>query len=90
MMNSPFVIEQAKAYAKRPELANETTPAVKIKKIYLALFNRAPTQDELSLSLRFFVNIEQIRLTSPNAEGLTPWEEYLQAQMMTNEFCFVD
>ena len=90
MMNSPFVIEQAKAFSKRPELASEASPPLKIKKIYQALFNRAPSQDELSLSLRFFANIEQIRLTSPNAEGLTPWEEYLQAQMMTNEFCFVD
>ena len=90
MMNSPFVIEQAKAFAKRPELADEKDTSTKIKKIYRILFNRAPTPDELSISLRFFSNIESIRLTSPNPNGLTPWEEYLQAQLMTNEFCFID
>ena len=90
MMNSPFVIEQAKAFAKRSELTNVSDPGERIKSVYRILFNRTPTQKESALGMRFLEGAAQLRPEPANANALTPWEEYLQALMMTNEFCFID
>ena len=47
MMNSPFVIAQAKALASRPDLAQEGEPSKRVEKMYRLLYGRAPTPDEI-------------------------------------------
>src|SRR5215467_12357369 len=53
MMNSPFVIEQAKALMQRPEIAAEKNPRRRIRKLYRLLYGRAPGADEILLGLKY-------------------------------------
>jgi hypothetical protein len=53
MMNSPFVIEQAKGLVQRTEIANEKNPRGRITKIYRLLYGRAPNPDEILLGLKY-------------------------------------
>ncbi len=53
MMNSPFVIEQAKALLQRPEIAAEANQRLRITTLYRLLYGRAPSADELALGLKY-------------------------------------
>ena len=53
MMNSPFVVEQARHVAARPELAAMNDPARRIRYLYRLLFGRLPTAEEVAMGLRF-------------------------------------
>ena len=50
MMNSPFVIEQAKGLMQRPEIAAEKNQR-RVTKLYRLLYGRAPSADEIMLGL---------------------------------------
>jgi hypothetical protein len=81
LMNSPFVIEQAKALAAR---ATDADPAKRISDLYRLAYARLPTTDEAELALGF--------VSEPPGEGakLTPWEQLAQVLLLSNEFAFVD
>jgi hypothetical protein len=80
LMNSPFVMEQAKALAAR---ATETDPAKRVAALYRLAYSRAPTADEAALALEF--------VKAPaEGMGLTPWEQLAQVLLSANEFAFVD
>ncbi len=53
MMNSPFVIEQAKGLLQRPEIAVEKNPRGRITGLYRLLYGRAPNVEELALGLKY-------------------------------------
>ncbi len=53
MLNSPFVIEQAKALMQRPEIANVKNPRERISKIYQLIYGRAPGAEEIALGLKY-------------------------------------
>ncbi|MGH9844020.1 MAG: PSD1 and planctomycete cytochrome C domain-containing protein [Blastocatellia bacterium] len=53
MMNSAFVIEQAKAVIERPEVAAEPDPRKRIERLYRLIYGRAPTREEVRLGLDF-------------------------------------
>ncbi len=90
MMNSPFLVEQAKALAKRNEIASRADNTTKIKAAYALIFGRAPAPEEVTYGLRFLQGAEQIRPASTSQTALTPLEEYCQALLMTNEVSFID
>jgi hypothetical protein len=84
-MNSPFVIEQAKALAARPEVAGESDVSRRVAAIYRLALGRAPTADECEMAGRF--------IAAPLVAGetrLTAWELLAQVLLCTNEFVFVD
>jgi hypothetical protein len=81
LMNSPFVIEQASALVKRPEIQQASQPAERVKQMYQLLFGRDPTADEASLAMQF--------VSDQNEAGAT-WERYAQALLVSNEFVFID
>ncbi len=60
LMNSPFVIQQAKALAARPELTKTSSTEAKIKTVYRLLYQRPPTPAELKTSV-YFINSELAR-----------------------------
>jgi hypothetical protein len=83
LMNNPFVIEQARALAGRlAAVADE--PEMRIQQLYMLLFGRAPGPRELALGVAF------ARRPADAGSGLSPWEEYAQVLLLTNEFAFVD
>ena len=83
MMNSPFVIEQAKSLAKRTEAA--TDPATRIERLYQFAYQRRPAPDEQALGLAFV----QSNSDSSGA-ALSAWQRYAQALLLANEFVFMD
>ena len=81
-LNSEFAIETAKAFAKR--LAK--TAAKDEERIALALrlaYGREPTPAEMRASVEF---VRDAR----TRDRLTPWEQFAQAILASNEFLWVD
>jgi cytochrome c553 len=80
LMNSPFVIEQAAALVKRPEIQSALQPSERIQRIYALLFGRQPTTEETALGEQFVAT----------GDVDANWRRYAQALMISNEFVFID
>jgi hypothetical protein len=53
MMNSPFVIERARALAARKDVTVLADPAERIKRLYQIVYQRPPTPDELAAGVQY-------------------------------------
>jgi mono/diheme cytochrome c family protein len=53
LMNNPFMAEQARHLARRPEVAAERSPAGRIQALYRLAFSRPARPEELALALNF-------------------------------------
>jgi hypothetical protein len=92
-MNSPFVIEQARHLASRPEINSASQPSEKIAALYRLIFARPPQPDEITLGQQFLGQaVPPAEQTSPGPDAmlLTSLEQFVQALLMSNEFVFVD
>jgi hypothetical protein len=87
MMNSPLVIEQAKALVARTELAATTDPAERIATLYRILFAREPMPGESQVGQRYLAAASTDTATSAK---LSAWEQYAQLLLLTNEFMYID
>ncbi len=76
-MNSPFVLEQARALAAR--VNGEPEGARRVEALYRIVLTRQPTQAETRLGLDFVAGA-----------GKSAWEQVAQVLLMTNEMMFVD
>jgi mono/diheme cytochrome c family protein len=90
LMNSPFVVEQAKRLAARPEIANEADAARRVERLYRLCYGRAPEAEELSLALQFVTKADKPDEGKQNGVSLSAWEKYTQVLLLSNEFAFVD
>ncbi|MBI2928573.1 MAG: DUF1549 domain-containing protein [Verrucomicrobia bacterium] len=88
-MNSPFVMEQAKALAARSEIAGESEPARRVAALYRLVLGRLPTSDEVARAASFVREVESDPLATDEGQ-LPAWEQFAQALLMTNEMMFVD
>jgi len=89
MMNSPFVVQQAKSLVARPDVAQQAEPSAKVERLYRLLYGRSPTPEELWAAAEFIRGEEAS--TSPGTPSqITPWEKYAQVLLQSNEFVFVD
>jgi hypothetical protein len=79
LMNSPFVVVQARQLLARPDIALLPKPEQRIDRLHRLLYGRAPETDETALGRRF------IEPASDSA-----WEQYVQVLLLANEFVFVD
>jgi hypothetical protein len=84
LMNGPFVIEQARALAQRPEVTVATSPTEKVNALYRLAFQRLPYRDELQLGTRF------VSTGTTSGSSLSPLEQYAQVLLLSNELVFVD
>ena len=82
LLNSPFMIDRAKALAARISAGHKTSDARRVEKLYQLLFCRAPDQPETRLALEF--------LRKPPVGQMTRWEEYAQILLASNEMFYVD
>ena len=82
LMNSPFMVDRAKALSKRLEGESEDEQE-RIERAYRLLFSRSPSEEETRMGLRF------LRTESPSGSELSPWERYGQVLMSSNEFMYV-
>ena len=88
-MNSPFVIEQAKALAARPEVTSSPTDERRIAAFYRLSVARAPSPAELAAASRFLASRDPASDRPPQSQ-LSRWEQFAQVLLMTNEMLFVD
>jgi hypothetical protein len=86
LLNSPFVVEQAKALAARPEIAAAKSTDERVTRLYRAVLSRNPTPNELSLGKAFIGPAEP----TVKADAFGPLQHYAQVLLLSNEFAFVD
>lgn len=93
LMNSPFLKQQVRHLAKRLDAVADLSPSQKIDSAYRLLFGRAATPAEQELGTSY-LSIPEVPSAPLAPDGtplyLSPWEEYLQALLLSNEFMFVD
>lgn len=92
-MNSPFVVERAREMMKRDGLQNAKTPEERIKRLYRALYQRDPTREQIKAGMKFVSSATVATppaTPAPTPAPLTPWEQYAQVLLLSNEFVFVD
>jgi hypothetical protein len=83
-LNSPFVIEQAKALAGRSELSSITNPTDRVKAMYQIVLQRLPEADEISASVEF------VSHPKDDSTKLSVWEQLAQVLLSSNELMYVD
>ena len=88
-MNAPFVIEQARALAARPDVVGAPTTEGRIAALYQVVLDRSPAPAEVQAAARF--------LTAPGSRNagtthsqISRWEQLAQVLLMANELLFVD
>jgi len=53
LMNSPLVIETARKLTHRPEFMEQTTDELRVASLYISVFQRPPTPEEIKLCLGY-------------------------------------
>jgi hypothetical protein len=71
LMNAPFVIQQAKALAARPELAKAASDEGRVRTLYRLLYQREPSREETRVALDF---IKQQTNRKPDAPPPPAWK----------------
>jgi mono/diheme cytochrome c family protein len=84
MMNSAFVIEQARSLVQRDEVKQAAGDAQKIRTLCRLVWQRPAEPDELRLAEEF------IAAQPPGAASLSALEKYAQVLLLSNELMFVD
>jgi hypothetical protein len=82
LMNSPFVLERARALTQRPELKSAASTDAKIRATYEVLFQREPARDEVQLGEKF--------LGTASSSSTNSFERYAQVLLLSNELMFID
>jgi hypothetical protein len=82
LLNSPFVIEQARAFAARTTDAADA--ARRIERFFRIAYGRSPTSGESAAALAF------VHSPPDAAAALPVWEQFAQVLLLSNEFAFAD
>ncbi|MBI1830679.1 MAG: DUF1553 domain-containing protein, partial [Planctomycetes bacterium] len=85
VLNSPFVIETAKAFAARVQ-KEATSDTERVQRAFRLAFARPASEKEEQL----FVTFLQGKDAEPTANRLTRWERVAQILIGSNEFMYVD
>ena len=85
MMNSKFMIDRARALAKRLGNRDTENDEERITKAFALLFGRQPSKQEVDLGIDF------LRSTVLDEEPtkLSRWEQYAQVLLSSNEFLYL-
>ncbi len=90
LMNSPFVMEQARKLAARPDVAALEKPTERIAALIRLIHGRAATPDETALALAFLEQAEEKPMPTAPLASLSRWGQLAQVLLLSNEFAFVD
>ena len=73
-MNSPFVVERARALVERVNRISPEDPAQRIQQLYRALYQRLPTHEQLEFGLSF-LNVTTAELPyEPSPPPVSAWQ----------------
>jgi hypothetical protein len=79
-MNSPFVLAQAEAVNRQPEIAEAPGTAERVEALYRRVLWRKPSVEEAALAAAFL--------------GVAPdpaaWSRFTQVLLLSNEFSYCD
>ena len=89
LMNSPFLRQQVQHLGARPEVTRPASTGERIDAVHRLLFGRPAQPDEIALGEKY-LSAATANSQPDEKQFLTPWEEYLQALLLSNEFAFVD
>jgi hypothetical protein len=84
LMNSPWVLEQARGLARRPDVAAERDPARRIARLYQLAYGRPASAEEIDLGGAL------VGTAPPGADPRAAWVRYAHALLLSNEFLFLD
>ncbi|MEX2118686.1 MAG: PSD1 and planctomycete cytochrome C domain-containing protein [Pirellulales bacterium] len=87
LLNNPFVVEQAAAWAQRV-IAESADPADRISRMYQQAFGRLPDEAEIDLT-RSFVD-EQSRRYGDDGAGQKAWSDLAHVLFNAKEFIFIE
>ncbi len=93
LMNSPFLKQQVRSLAARLNALPDSTLPQRIDMAYQLLFGRMASDAERNTGLSYLsapATADQESTVDETSDYLSPWEEYLQALLLSNEFIFVD
>ncbi len=82
LLNSPFMVERAKALAARLTADRKQSNKSRVEQAYRLLFSRDPEYVETKMALEF--------LRKPATAEMSRWEEYAQILLASNEMFYVD
>jgi hypothetical protein len=95
LMNSPFIIDQAKNFVSRPDFKSAATDPQRLHLLYQLAFQREPSHEEIQWASQFLhspsaplaVATADTKASHPNLDA---WQKYAQVLLMSNELVFVD
>jgi hypothetical protein len=95
LMNSPFVMDQSRAFAGQLLDQKELDDAGRVKQAYLKSLARDATPAEIAQSLGFIDEYRKAEAGGPAAPDtpqlrLAAWSAFCQALLTSNEFLFLD
>jgi len=93
LLNSEFVVSQAGIYAQKLLEDPSLTDEFRLKRVFLACFQRLPSDVELRQAIDYLVAIgDHFEKNEADAVKRTHqvWKSFCQAMLMTNEFRYVD
>jgi hypothetical protein len=88
MMNSRFVIERARAFAKRLLDDASLSDVQRVERAYLMTLTRRPDSGEVDSMLSYAGDLEK-KLDKPDGR-LTAWQSLCHVLMSTNEFLYLN
>ena len=83
VLNSDFIIEQAKAFAKQVAQKHEDL-AKQVEHAYQLAFGRSPSEAELKVAQSY------LEAEKEKDDKLSRWEQYCQALLASNELMYLD
>jgi hypothetical protein len=90
LLNGPLVLESVQHLMRRAEVGGGQ-PRERVQALYRVIFGRKATAEEVDLGCRAVEALAaEAAKPSGGAAPLGPWEAYVQALLLSNEFLFVD
>ena len=83
-------MEQARALAAQPEIMNEAEPARRVDALFRRVLGRHATEHEIASAVGFLRAAEADPNPDSSEARLTPWEQFAQVLLATNELVFVE
>ena len=87
-MNSGFVVEQSKEFAKHLLDTRELSDKQRIEQAYVLALTRRPASDEIDQALSYIGSLEK-RLPAAEAH-LGAWQSFCHALLASNEFLYLN
>ena len=88
LMNSSFVIERSRGFAKKLLDDGTLTDAGRIEQAYLIALTRRPEPAEIDTALSYIDNLEK-KIAAPEAHQ-TAWQSFCHVLLSSNEFLYLN